>query len=106
MTKVFVTMLLTFLLSSTAWAQLTEINSLPKAALEIHAMNAPAQTTGDIETPYTHDVEKNNSLARGALAKQGVKVSLRINADSTINYTRNKDVSERYNSFYRGVLAQ
>ncbi|MFW5447590.1 MAG: hypothetical protein ACKE8G_05580 [Methylophagaceae bacterium] len=110
MTKLSIFLLASFFLSSIAsaqpYARLNETNSLSRAALEIMAMNNEAQTNVEAATPYTHESQKNNSLARGALAKQGVAVNLRFNSDSVASYSRDATASEKNNSLSRGALAK
>ena len=110
MTKLFLTLLSVFILSHTAWAlpvaHVTETNSLSKAVLEIAAMGTQPQSNAKLETPYTHESEQNNSLARAVLAKQGVNVNLRFNAASVVNYSRYNYTSEQNNSLSRGALSK
>ncbi len=116
MTKLYIAILSTFLLSNTVWANSTapiiENNSLSKAMLEINARDYRPETEPQIEIsstpfPITHESEKNNSLFRGALAKQGVDINLLINNTSKTSYSRYAPhLSEQNNSLYRGALAK
>lgn len=113
MTKLYITMLSTFLLSNTVWAYspalMTETNSLSKAVLEIVAMDNQSQKNDTIETsstPYTHESEKNNSLARGVLAKQGVDVHLSFNSASKVSYSRDAYTNEKNHSLSHGAMAK
>lgn len=106
MTKLSIILFASLFLSGIASAQMHTIttNSLPRAALAITAMNNPHETTGKVTTHYSHNDEKNNSLARGALARQGVKVSILVTADSKPRYSRYEQLGERNNSLPRGAL--
>ena len=110
MTKLILTLLSTVMLSNVAWAQpvahLTETNSLSKAVLEMAAMNAQPQKNAKVEIPYSHESEKNNSLSRAVLAKQGVKVNLHFDRTSEVSYSRYTNKSEQYNSLVRGAMAK
>jgi len=110
MTTLPITILATFLLSTTVWAdpatQSTETNSFYKAVLEVGAMDNNSQKNVIPATPYTHENQKNNSLFRAALAKQGVNVNLRINSASEVSYVRSSNTSEQYNSLSHGALAK
>jgi len=117
MTKLqILTILPAFLLSNMIWANsavpMVENNSLSKAMLEIAARDYQPKTEPQIEissTPFslTHESEKNNSLFRGALAKQGVDINLLINSSSKTSYSRHTPhLSEQNNSLYRGALAK
>jgi hypothetical protein len=111
MTKLYITLFFTFLVSNSAWAyppgQLTEYNSLSKAALEIAAMDNPASSNVEKAVPYTHASEQYNSLFHGALAKQGVNENIHLNAQSEVNYSRKASHSkEEYNSLSRGAMAR
>lgn len=108
MTKLSITLFANLFLLSIASAQththMITTNSLPRAALEITAMNNPHETTGKVATHYSHNDEKNNSLARGALARQGVKVNILVTADSELCYSRYEQSGEQNNSLSRGAL--
>jgi len=115
MTKLLITALSSFLLSTSVWANSTvtapmiENNSLSKAVLEIVEKDYQPKTAPQIETPsrpYTHESEKNNSLFHGALAKQGVNVNIRINSASEIDYSRQSSEERDHNSLFRAVLAK
>ncbi|PHS32450.1 MAG: hypothetical protein COA95_03980 [Methylophaga sp.] len=94
------------IVSAEPYARLNETNSISRAALEIMAMHNPPQQNVEHVTPYTHESEKNNSLGRAALAKQGTKVNLRFNSDSVIRYSRDVRKSDNNNSFFRRALAR
>jgi len=69
-------------------------------------MDHQAQKNIKAAKPYTHESQKNNSFFRGVLAKQGVTVNLRINADSEVSYSRDSDTSEKNNSLFHGAMAK
>lgn len=111
MTKLYISIFSVFLLSNPILVlsapPVTEINSVPRAVLEIMAKNYQPQTDDKIETPsipYTHESEKNNSLYRATLAIQGVTVNLRLNSASDVSYSRYTNTSEKNNSLYRGAM--
>jgi hypothetical protein len=109
MTKLFITILSSLLLANAAWAHMAENNSLSNNALEINAngtRNLPPANT-KLESHYTHKSEQNNSLIRGALAKQGVGMNLRINSESEVSYERYPYTkSDQRNSLFRGILSK
>lgn len=100
----------TLLLSSMAWGQSsvyqTETNSLSRAVLKMAAKKEQPKDETQTKIPYTHKSEQNNSLARGALAKQGVNVNLRVNSASKVNYSNTVSKREQHNSFFHAVLAK
>jgi len=112
MTKLCTSLFSVLLLSAPVLAYsappMMESNSLHKATLEITADNYNPQTEviKTASAPYTHETERNNSLFRGALAKQGVAVNLRIDASSEVSYSRYSTASEQNNSLFRGALAK
>ncbi|PHS69293.1 MAG: hypothetical protein COB23_06655 [Methylophaga sp.] len=114
MTKLIVTVLSTFILSSAVWAQpyahINGTNSLSQAVLKIASMRSQPQVDVKVEpsSPYTHESEQYNSLSRAVLAIQGAKVNIRLNAATEVTYARHSDavVSQRYNSLSRGALAK
>ena len=110
MTKLFIAIFASLFLSGVALAQpsgqLTETNSLSKAMLEKMAMHHEPKMNGKVETHYTHESEKHNSLARAVLAIQGVKVNVIVNADSEVDYSRYDHASEQNNSLSRGAMAK
>lgn len=110
MTKILIPLFSALLLSTTVSAkpasELTDRNSLPKAVLEMAHQENKSYTNKDHATPYTHESEKNNSLVRGALAKQGAQVNFRFNSDSEVSYSRDATKSENNNSLSRGALAK
>lgn len=106
MTKLSITLFSTLLLSNIAWAQAVEINSLPTAVLEVAAKYNQPQMAITPATPYSHENEKGNSLARAVLAIQGAQVNLAFNTESAVSYSRHSTESEKNNSLSRGVLAK
>ena len=112
--KIHITILTTFLLSNSAWADsprlpIIETASLTTMALEINARNYRSKVPPTIKAPsipFTHEREKNNSLYSAVLAKQGVKINLIINSESKITSTRPSYKNERTNSLFGRVLAR
>ena len=114
MSKLYIAIFSTFLLSNPIWAysagQVTETNSLSKAALEMQSANYRGTQTDVIikssTRPYSHESQKNNSLSSAVLARQGVKVNLLIGSDSKVTYSRHSNTSEKNNSLAHGALAK
>lgn len=96
----------TFMLSNIAWAGTViqpTTNSLSQAVLEINAMHAPPQTNMTPAKAYTNESEKNNSLARGALALQEAHMKTDSSNDK-VNHTATKSRTTQQSSFYGAVL--
>jgi len=112
MTKLTLSILSTLLLSTAVWAQSpaqnSPINSLSQAILEMVDDERVPHTNSAVTTPYSHESEKYNSLARGALAKQQVSLNLRLNSASKVDYSRYTETSEKnkYNALSHGALAK
>ena len=109
MTKLFITLISTLVLSNTVVA--APINHISNTSLygAIHenvSANAQSNKTSTIATPYTHESQKYNSLFASVLAIQGVKANIVINANSHVDYSRHKDTREQNNSLFHGALAK
>jgi len=93
------------MLSNVAWGESViqpTTNSLSQAALEINAMNAQPQKHMKVATIYTHESEKNNSLARAVNAIQ--EANMKVDSNSEVTYSRTKSTHRHYNSFFNSVL--
>ncbi len=109
--KLYITMLSTLLLANTtAFAkpvsQVTETNSLSRAALEMVAQDNASQKNIKPAKLDTHESQKANSLAHAVLAIQGVKTNIRVNSESEVDYSHYSSESEKNNSLGRGALAK
>jgi hypothetical protein len=79
--------------------------SLSTAVLELQASrHANSEKTTAHAKPYRHTEEQNNSLARGALAKQGVPQKIVVTSMSQISSER-YDPKENNNSLLRAALS-
>ena len=110
MNKQLLIILPVYFLVNLSWAQAADqtidTDSFLNAVLEMQAKNAQPQEDVSPATPYIHESEKNNSLARGTLYKQGTKVNIRINRESEINYSRHISTSQKNNSLFHGAMAK
>ncbi len=109
MRKLFISLSLGLILPNTVMAN--PVNHMSNASLygAIHEnvlANAQSNETSNIARPYTHESQKYNSLFASVLAIQGVKANIVINANSKVDYSRHKDISEQNNSLFRGALAK
>jgi hypothetical protein len=79
--------------------------SLSTAVLEMQASrHTKSEKTTERAQPYRHTDEQNNSLARGALAKQGVPQNIVVTSMSQIS-TERYDPKENNNSLLRAALS-
>lgn len=84
---------------------LRQSDSLSTAVLEIQAArHANGEKTTEPAKSYQHKDESRNSLARGALAKQGVPQKIAITSMSQIS-TEQYDPKENNNSLLRAALS-
>jgi hypothetical protein len=105
MKNVPIIILSTFMLSNVAWGNPViqpTTNSLSKAALEINAMNAQPQKNLKASTVYTHESEKNNSLAHAVLAIQ--EANMKVDSANAVSYSQTRSTHGQHSSFYGAVL--
>lgn len=105
MKNVPIIILSTFMLSNVAWGNPViqpTTNSLSKAALEINAMNTQPQKYTNVAPVYTHESEKNNSLAHAVLAIQ--EANMKVDSANAISYSQTKSIHGQRSSFYGAVL--
>jgi len=105
MKNVSIIILSTVLLSNVAWGKSIiqpTTNSLSQAALEINAINTQPQQHMATAKLYTHQSEKNNSLAHAALAIQ--EMNMKAESDSKITYSQTQSKRGQHSSFYGAVL--
>jgi hypothetical protein len=105
MKNVPIIILSTFMLSNVAWANPViqpTTNSLSKAALEINAMNTQPQKYTKVAPVYTHESEKNNSLAHAVLAIQ--EANMKVDSANAVTYSQTRPTYGQQNSFYGAVL--
>ncbi len=95
----------TFMLSNIAWGEPAvhlSNNSLSESVLEINAINAPPPTNTAPAKAYSNESQKNNSLSRGALAKQ--EEHTQGNVKSEVSSSPTKSTSSQQSSFFGAVL--
>jgi hypothetical protein len=105
MKNIPIILLSTFMLSNVALGNPViqpTTNSLSKAALEINAMNAQSQKYTKAAPVYTHESEKNNSLAHAVLAIQ--EANMKVDSTNVVTYSQPSTTHGQYNSFYGAVL--
>ncbi|MFW5451379.1 MAG: hypothetical protein ACKE9I_07250 [Methylophagaceae bacterium] len=91
MNKLLIALISSFLLVNIAWAHPTEAEPQPQVGEKVARID-------------TNEIERYNSLPRGVLAKQGVKVKLLFTAESHADYSRYTPAGN--NSLFHGALAK